>query len=281
MSKFKNIATCLGAKDLITYIFQSKVYINSDFKIYIITKSFSILILKFINIFYKINFIFINEKDLLKKIGINNFIFFLSEHNKLLIRKSGWYKQQILKYAIHTIICDDYLIIDSDTFPKDLNCLYKINTDTRFYNTYASLHMPYEEMFNRLFKVNIEPSKYNYVTEVYPIKFIILKDLLDKIEAINKDKWYIAILKNVETLYGFSEYQTFGKFQFLHNYTMVNTIYDTDRHYGKKQLSFQKVEYCLSDFFSFETYDYPKGLYYIFYLIIYKPYFLLVKLFNL
>ena len=281
MPKFKNIATCLGAKDLITYIFQSKIFINSDFKIYLIAKSFSIVILKFINIFYKINFIFINENDLLKKIDIIDFNITLNLYNKILLKKSGWYKQQILKYAIHSIINDNYLIIDSDTFTRDLDCLTNINSDFRYYNTYASLHTPYEETFNKLLNVDIEPSIYNYVTEVFPMNYIILKEMLSKIEVIHKDKWHIAILKNIDTLYGFSEYQTFGKYQFLYNYPVVNMHYITDRHFGKKQLSIRKVENCSTDFISFETYDYPNGVYYIIYFLIYKPYFLFVKLFNL
>ena len=71
----KNIVSCISAKDLITYLFQSRIYCNTDLKIYIISKKFTKIVLQIILLFRrnKCNFIFVDEEKLLKFIGIENF----------------------------------------------------------------------------------------------------------------------------------------------------------------------------------------------------------------
>lgn len=275
-----NIVTCLGSKDLITYIFQSKIFKKSNYNIYIIAKPFSIYILKIANYFLKINFKYINENELLDSIGISNFKIFILKYNPVLLKKTGWYKQQILKYAIHLIVKDDYIIIDADTFPTNIKFLTNLDQNTRFYSTYQVLHIPYEETFNKIFLLNVPKSNYNFVAEVFPVKIEVLTEMLTYIERKHKKNWYQAIIENVTTLYGFSEYQTYGKYQSYINYSMKITEFNTNRHFGKNQLSIFPIRNPQTEYVSFETYDYPEGIQKLYFFILYKPFFLFVKLFN-
>lgn len=279
----KNIVSCISAKDLLTYAFQSSVYYNSETNIYIISKKFTKLILTLILFFRKhnCNFIFVDEHNLLNYIGINNFNHLITDLNKDLSPKKNWYKQQILKYAIGLYINCDYIIIDADTFPTQINNLVNLSFKTRFFNAETSgIYMPYEETFNTIFKTS-GSSKYDFVCEVFPIEIKALKNMISQIELVNNDLWYNVIIKSSRHLIGFSEYQTYGRFCYENHVYNSLTIFPSNRHFGKSQLSIFKTLEKKYNFISFESYDMPDNLTRILYYLLYKPYFFLTKLFKL
>lgn len=281
-----NIVTCLGTKDLITFIFRSNIYFNQNINLYIISNNFSIKILKFVSLFIDIkssNFQFINENKLLNEIGINDFNNYILNVNIDLYQKKNWYKQQILKYAISYVILDNYIIIDSDTFPTNEDVLKSINYNTRFFNkpsVYGHIHMPFEETYNRIFDSHFI-STYDYVCEVFPVKIEDLHDMLEQMEKRFNARWYFVILSCTKNLIGFSEYQTLSKFQIENNKPLNYNEYRTDRHFGIKQLSIFTPKNTKTDFISYESYDYPKNFSLVIYYIIYKPFYTIIKLFNL
>lgn len=278
-----NIATCVSAKDLITYLFQSRIYYKSNIQIYIISKPFVRIVMKLHLFFfrYKCNFIFINETNLLDNLGIDNFSNLILKLNKCLLPKANWYKQQILKYAIGLYINCDYIIIDADTFPTEINNVINLSFKTRFFNVETSdIYIPYEETFNSIFKTS-GASKHDFVCEVFPIEIVVLKNMISQIELVNNDLWYNVIIKSSIHLIGFSEYQTYGRFCHENHVYNSLTIFPSNRHFGKSQLSIFKTLEKKYNFISFESYDMPDNLTRILYYLLYKPYFFLTKLFKL
>ncbi len=279
----KNLVTCISAKDVITYLFQSYIYYDSDIKIYIISKKFTKNVLKLFLFFrkHKCKFIFIDEHKLLKNIGIENFNELLLDLNKNLISKKNWYKQQILKYAIGLRISENYIIIDADTFPTIVDNILNLDFDLRFYNHLSNkIYTPYELTYNRIFQKSTI-SNYDFVCEVFPIDINVLNKMISDIESLHNDVWYNVIIKSTSDLIGFSEYQTYGRFH-IENYLNARLVkFPSNRHFGKKQLSIYKTVNLENSFVSYESYDYPDNYQKILYFIFYKPYFLIVKFFNL
>ncbi len=278
-----NLVTCVSSKDLITYINQSKIFYNSEINIYIISKPFVRLVMKFSLLFKKTkcNFIFINEKKLLKSIGIIDFYKIVQILNYSLIPKVNWYKQQILKYAIGLRISENYIIIDADTFPTIVDNILNLDFDLRFYNHLSNkIYTPYELTYNRIFQKSTI-SNYDFVCEVFPIDINVLNKMISDIESLHNDVWYNVIIKSTSDLIGFSEYQTYGRFH-IENYLNARLVkFPSNRHFGKKQLSIYKTVNLENSFVSYESYDYPDNYQKILYFIFYKPYFLIVKFFNL
>lgn len=279
----KNIVSCISAKDLITYLFQSRIYCNTDLKIYIISKKFTKIVLQIILLFRrnKCNFIFVDEEKLLKFIGIENFNNLIVNLNIDLLSKKNWYKQQILKYAIGLRISENYVIIDADTFPTMIDNILNLNFDLRFYNHLSDkIYLPYEKTYNTIFQKSTI-SNYDFVCEVFPIDINILNKMLSDIESLHNDVWYNVIIKSTTDLVGFSEYQTYGRFHFENYINARLEKFPSNRHFGKKQLSIYKTVNLENSFVSYESYDYPDNYQKILYFIIYKPYFIIVKFFNL
>lgn len=279
----KNIVSCISSKDLITYLFQSNIYYDTEINIYIISKKFTKIILRIVLFFKKhnCNFIFVDENNLLNYIGIKNFDDLIIEINPDLFIKKNWYKQQILKYAIGLYINSDYIIIDADTFPTNINNLINLSSQIRFFNSETSkIYMPYEETFNTIFKTS-GSSKYDFVCEVFSVEIIALQKMILHIENLNNDLWYKVILKSPKHIIGFSEYQTYGRFCTEFGLYNLLSPFPSERHFGKLQLSIFKPKENIYEFVSFESYDIPDNFTKILYYVIYKPYFFLTKLFNL
>jgi hypothetical protein len=278
----KNIVTCLSAKDLITYSIQSKVYRNEGIKIFLIGSSFTLKIIKIVNIIQKkqLNIEYINEKLLLKESGINDIKKLIILYNPKLLKKANWYKQQFLKFEARRIIKDDYIIIDGDTFPTKVETILNFAGNIRFVNTYTPIHYPYESLYNYLFdKEGI--SNLNYVCEVFQINFNLLNNLVFDIENKHNNFWCIVVLQNANHLIGFSEYQTYARYELDSSIIKDYIIFNTDRNFGKKQLPFIDAKNCDTDFFSFETYDYPSGFNKIIFYVLIKPYVKISQLLKL
>jgi hypothetical protein len=268
-----NIVTCLSAKDLITYSVQSKVFKCKEIKVFLIGSNFTLKIVKILNYFSekKLNIEYINENIFLKQCGIFDIKKLVNLYNPKLKKKANWYKQQFLKYEARRIIKDDYVVIDGDTFPTKVETILNLDKATRFVNTYTPIHYPYETLYNYLFgRVGI--SEFNYVCEVFQINIGLLNNLILDIENKHNEKWFIVVLQNANHLIGFSEYQTYARYEIDCSIIKIYKKFNTDRNFGKKQLPFIAVKNCETDFFSFETYDSPSGIKKIFFYILIKTY---------
>lgn len=267
-----NIVSCISAKDLITFYFQSTVYNELNCNYYIISSNFTRKILKalfFLRFKNQAKYIFVDEKTLLSESGINDFDSLVIKSNNNLFNKRNWYKQQFLKYEIRKLIKSDYLIIDGDTFPTNIDYILNINEKSRYINSYSEVHYPYEQLYNKLLHKSGQ-SEYNFVCEVFYINYNRLNELIVKIEE-NHSFYIEAVLKNSTHECGFSEYQTYGRYEYENQSGINYEVFDTIRHYGKQKLPWQKISEKNVKFVSFETCDYPNDFRKFIFYLFYKP----------
>lgn len=254
-----NIVTCLSIKDVLTYALECKVFKDDHVNVYLISKPAARLILKY---WYRYTWInFVDESFLIKTaMNISSFKSFLREHNQELLAKSGWYKQQLLKYAQIVSLEQDAYIVDGDTFPKSIKVLKELQ-DYRCTISYAPVHEPYEACIKSL----LGPSEYhdlskNYICEAYFIEYDMLNRMLGRIEKRCGHKWPLAIILNVTSLLGFSEYQTYARFEEeQYKGKKTNKEFNTTRNYGEFALpGTNSIIDAESDFVSFESYHTAK-----------------------
>jgi hypothetical protein len=277
-----NIVSCISSKDLITFYFQSNVYNDLYCNYYIISSNFTRRVLKTLFFFRFKNhpkYIFIDEASILRDSGINDFDSLVLKCNVKLYKKRNWYKQQFLKYEIRKLIQSDYLIIDGDTFPTNIDNILKIGQFTRYINSYCEVHYPYEQLYNKLLQKSGQ-CEYNFVCEVFYINYDRLNELIEKIE-INSISYIEAILKNSLHECGFSEYQTYGRYEYENTSEMNYEIFNTIRHYGKQKLPWQKISEKNVKFVSFETSDCPNGIRKLLFYLFYKPIILIFRILKL
>jgi hypothetical protein len=203
----------------------------------------------------------VDEKSLILEVmNIKDFRSFVKFHNPSLLPRYNWYKQQFLKYAQILRLKTDSIIIDGDTFPKSIEVL---DTVIKYRGTisYTPVHQPYEDCLIRL----LGPSRYynvasNYITEAFFVEFGVLESMLDRIQTRTGVEWPRAILTNVDSLIGFSEYQTYARFE--EDWTCGKKAYkkfSTTRNFGQFYLPGRKsVILATTDFVSFESYHYPQ-----------------------
>ncbi len=254
-----NIVTCLSIKDLLTYALECKVYYEEGIEVFLICKRTTRLILKY---YFGYNWInYVDEKTLLRdELGIADFEVFIKENNQSLLKRAGWYKQQYLKYAQVRALGKDAFIVDGDTFPKSIKVLRELQ-DYRCTISYAPVHEPYEACIKSL----LGPSEYhdlskNYICEAYFIEYDMLNRMLGRIEKRCGQKWPLAIILNVTSLLGFSEYQTYARFEEeQYKGKKTNKEFNTTRNYGEFALpGTNSIIDAESDFVSFESYHTAK-----------------------
>jgi hypothetical protein len=199
--------------------------------------------------------------------------------NNNLFNKRNWYKQQFLKYEIRKLIKSDYLIIDGDTFPTNIENILNIGKSTRYINKYCEVHYPYEHLYNKLLKKTGQ-SEYNYVCEVFYINYNRLNELIEIIEK-NSSFYIEAVLKNSIHECGFSEYQTFGRFEYENTSAINYEVFNTIRHYGKQKLPWQRISEKETKFVSFETCDFPDDCRKFIFFIFYKPIIFIFRILRL
>ena len=154
------------------------------------------------------------------------------------IDRSGWLFQQLLKWGIARYVEGDYfLVTDADTvfcrpqvFIWEEKIIFSINS--------CLAHIPYLEVYNKMFKENITASM-NFVSHHSLIKKSILFDLIKKIENDSKVPWFKVILNSIDKneTSSFSEYDTYGYFVF-NNYREECML----EHWFNLSLSRKKLE---------------------------------------
>jgi len=131
------------------------------------------------------------------------------------IDRSGWLFQQLLKWGSVDFVNNEYfLVADADTvfcrpqiFIWKGRMIFSIND--------AIPHIPYVEVYNRIFQKNISASK-NFVSHHSLVKKDILFDLIKKIEGDSSVPWFEVILNSINKneASSFAEYDTYGYFVF-------------------------------------------------------------------
>jgi len=252
------IITPVSIKDVFTYALCSKIYKHSNIEVNVICGFFTEFILKNIFLMNWVNYY--SENELLKSFGGRNSIHcFVSKNNPKINKKLNWYIQQILKYSLVLKLRKDAIIIDGDTFPVCICDIFNLS-NIRFLNRYSPIHNPYEETISNLFGRKLNLNDNNYVCEVFSIKFIQLEKMLSEIETNTRMPWNKAILSLSSDLIGFSEYQTYGRYEELSNHIRYEA-FPTLRTYGNLRTPFQKIIVDENiKFITIESYHKVKGL---------------------
>jgi hypothetical protein len=257
------ILTPLSIKDVFTYGFRSRIYHNNLVSVHLITGSLTRWILRFI---FSIDWVIYHDENIiLDRLGGRKMIEeYVISNNPIIQKKLNWYIQQILKYSVVLKLKKNCIIIDGDTFPVDIIELLGL-TNVRFLNKYVEMHLPYEKTISNLFGENLTSNNHNYVCEVFPINYERLLNLLSSIEANTQLSWSFSILSCSSELIGFSEYQTYGRFEEQYK-GVIYKDFPTLRTYGMIRTPIQSIEVSDSvKFVTFESYHTGKGFYKILY----------------
>jgi hypothetical protein len=258
------IITPISIKDVFTYGFRSKIYRHPQLDVHIICGPLTKIIL---SVFFKINWVnYHNDNVILKTLGgRKNMAKYVTLNNPVLKMKINWYFQQMLKYSLILELKKDVIIIDGDTFPVNSSEIFTLN-GVRFLNKYTPIHKYYEETIFNLLGRYMYASDKNFVCEVFPIKYERLKKMISDIEVNTKLPWNFSILLLSSDLIGFSEYQTYGRYEEQFNNINYKDFL-TLRHYGSLRTPLQNIEVPENiKFITFESYDKVKGYQGILYL---------------
>lgn len=130
------------------------------------------------------------------------------------LNKINWYYQQILKYSI-VIKMEQYeeiLILDADTIILN-NEIFKDSNST-YYNL-NEYNKEYFKLISSLFP-EIKILKYSTINNFMWFKRSLLLQMLNSIEEMHQDIWYITILNLVKDKTAnaeFSEYELYSNFK--------------------------------------------------------------------
>ena len=152
------------------------------------------------------HYTFVNEKEVL---GFDkNYIKY--EVNGL--DRSGWLLQQLLKLSGDTICKNEhFLVVDADTlFIKPRTFKIDKKTIIDFSDEY---HLPYYRTYEKLLKLK-HRSPVSFICHYMLFEKKKLRSLKLHIENIHKDKWYDAIINNIDPFESssFSEFETYANF---------------------------------------------------------------------
>jgi hypothetical protein len=130
-------------------------------------------------------------------------------------QRSGWYYQQLLKYAIVSAApFVRVLILDADTV-----VLREIEIAHNEFFTSKERHKPYFQHFLTLFNAD-PPFKSSAITNFMWFRPVALRRMLSEIEKIHKKSWLRAIIDIVNLIEhdgAFSEYETYANWFALRN----------------------------------------------------------------
>jgi hypothetical protein len=153
------------------------------------------------------------------------------------IDRSAWIYQQILKWSVDALAeCDHFLVVDADTV---LIRRQVFERNGRLILNYSDeYNQPYFDMYERLIEEAV----------VCPVSFtshqmlydrVILRDLKARMEAIHGCRWDEAILRQLDRsqVSGFSDYDTYGQFAFMHYPEQIAIEYWFNLSLTRKNLS--------------------------------------------
>ena len=125
--------------------------------------------------------------------------------------RSGWYYQQLLKYALRTHSrTNRYLVIDADTVL--LRPTFFVRNGRVVFYRRTQFHEPYFRTYEKLLGYFPERQP-SFITDYMILEVSMVDELLQAIEAeANGAKWYDAIIRAIEPneISSFSEYETYG-----------------------------------------------------------------------
>jgi hypothetical protein len=129
---------------------------------------------------------------------------------------SGWYYQQLLKYAVLSKVEDDeVLVIDADTVILG-DTSFKLNS----FPTSAEYHQPYFDCFYSIFK-KTAPFKASAITNFMWFQTALLRQMLKEIEIIHYGIWWEIIIgkaNEIDSDFAFSEYETYANWVSIKNH---------------------------------------------------------------
>ena len=130
-------------------------------------------------------------------------------------RFSGWYYQQLLKYAVLSKVKDsDVLVIDADTVILG-DVSFKLNR----FPTSAEWHQPYFDCFYGLFERSA-PFKASAITNFMWFQTASLRQMLKEIEIMHVGIWWKIIIEKaneIDSDFAFSEYETYANWVSIKN----------------------------------------------------------------
>lgn len=122
----------------------------------------------------------------------------------------GWYKQQFIK-LLQKVTCDDYIVIDSDTY---INFPIKIDIyNPCFYIGKLQHHQPYFKLMKELFNID-GYTHLSFINEIMHFKRYIVNDMVKKYAKSEKDfiDKCINKINEINDASGFSEYELYGNY---------------------------------------------------------------------
>lgn len=131
--------------------------------------------------------------------------------------RSGWLFQQLLKLSGDSICSSKYyLVIDADTVLLRPHTFLSGSQTVVYYRNWSQPE--YFRMHKKLLGVKHSCSR-SFVSHYMLFEREKVKELKRAIEARHQIPWYAAVLKNIRrtSLYGFSEFETYGNFVFAKN----------------------------------------------------------------
>ena len=156
----------------------------------------------------------IDENELIEGITFERIKKILQEHG--VYNSYGWFFQQFLKmgFSLSKYCQDFYLSWDADTFP--LNEILLFENNQPLYTVKREYHKPYFNTIKKLFGIE-RMIDHSFIAEHMLFKKSIMHELIDDIinSNIEGQNWYEKIIKACnfnESLYAFSEFETYGNY---------------------------------------------------------------------
>lgn len=159
----------------------------------------------------------LDENSLIEGLSFNNVKQILSENGEERPSQTGWYFQQLLKFAFaHTNYAGDYYLTwDADTLP--VNDIVFFNNKKPLFTKKIEYHAPYFDTMKRLIGFG-RLVDYSFIAEHMLFKTDIVRELTERIEksSVKGNNWYEKIINACDFSDGkanlFSEFETYGNY---------------------------------------------------------------------
>lgn len=244
-----DVILCVGYKDVF-FVKKTVFYVKKNLSpqyIYLIVnrKFFKFFSTKFKNVN---NVILIDENKLENGMTAGKIHRLVNGHFTYGMR-SGWYLQQFLKmaFANSQYASKYYLIWDADTIPTS-HIEFFDNQGRMLLAQKTEYHKPYFSTMKRLIGLS-KSADFSFIAEHMMVETALMRELIDVIKGSNVEGkyWYEKIINatNPNESIGFSEFETYGTFLYIHYphrvayrklHTMRNAGYLFGRFIKKREI---------------------------------------------
>lgn len=164
------------------------------------------------------------------------------------VDRAGWLYQQFIKLNGDTICSTEhYLSLDADTILVQPQIFVSNDKCVLLYSD--EYHQPYFDIYRRLFIENAK-CPVSLVSHQMIFDRRKLNEMKVQLELLHSCKWHNAILDKLDycEFSGFSEFETYGQYMFLHHKSDIILQYFSNKSLKREKMqNFEQIEMLYGD----------------------------------